>query len=194
MLPRGTAPGDGDFLILTLDRTLVRGRMLVLGSGLTGVDAGPGTTYTLGLTRARVVSTTAVGNIGIGTDTLISVSLPAGALAVNGDSLEIIAWGTFAANANNKTLALLFGGTTLFSTGALPLSGGSWMIRAIVIRTGATTQKAIAWFSGSLNALSAEVNMTTPTETLSGAITIRCTGAATTDDDIRQEVMEVVQR
>ena len=66
---------------------------------------------------------TAVGNISTGVDTLISYSLPTNTLLNVGDVLEITAYGTQAANANNKTIKLVFGTTELFTTGAVGSNG-----------------------------------------------------------------------
>ena len=133
------------------------------------------------------VNTTAVGNVGTGEDDLITYALPANALAANGDYVEIEAFGTLASNANNKEVKLYFGSTVLLTTGSIALNGGDWAIRARVIRTGAATQKAIAWISAGNSLIAAFADYTTPAETLSGSVTIKCTGEATSNDDIVQE-------
>lgn len=125
------------------------------------------------------VNTTAVGNVGAGEDDLMTYSLPASALIANGDHVEIDAWGTYAANANNKTVKLYFGATAVFDSGALSVSGGAWRVRATVVRTGATAQIAVSSNHNSTQTAS-------PAETLSGAVTIKCTGEATADNDIQQ--------
>jgi hypothetical protein len=70
-----------------------------------------------------------------------------GGLGVNGDSYEFEFLGTFAADANNKTIRLYFGGATplsggtkIFDSGALTQNAGAWRLRGRVIRTGAATQ------------------------------------------------------
>ena len=55
------------------------------------------------------VNTTAVGNVTTGEDNLITYSLPANTLSVNGMALRIVAWGLTANNANAKTLKVYFG-------------------------------------------------------------------------------------
>lgn len=131
------------------------------------------------------VDTSAVGNVGTGVDDLISYSVPANTLTVDGDMLTVTAYGTFAANGNNKEVKLLFGATTLVTTGVTTQSGGSWWIEAVVVRDGATAQLAKATFvlSGGTAVLA---TCTQPAETLSGAVVLKCTGEATSDDDVRQ--------
>lgn len=138
------------------------------------------------------VDTTTVGNVGSGVDDLISEVVPAGTLAANGQALRIIAAGKFKAGMNNKEVRLLFGATELVSSGVVAVSDGSWMIDAVVVRTGATSQKAVARISCSdpatLPTLSA---YTEPGETTGGAITVKLTGEGTANDDIEAEFLLV---
>jgi hypothetical protein len=71
------------------------------------------------------LNTTAVGNVGSGEDNLMTFAVAAGLLGTNGWGLEILAAFQCAANANNKTIKLYFGGTgpfmaTLATTNPLP--------------------------------------------------------------------------
>lgn len=143
------------------------------------------------LTVSKNVNTTPVGNVGAGEDDLISSSLTAATLANSGDCAEITAFGTFAANANLKQVKLKFGATTVFATGAAALNGGSWHISAKVVRTGASTQIASATFNGNVTVVTADATYSEPAETLSGAVTIKCTGEATADNDIIQKGLMV---
>lgn len=130
------------------------------------------------------VNSTPVGNVGTGEDDLQTQSLPGGALSETGDRVEIVAFGTTAPNGNNKTIKLYFGSTVLFSTGAVALNGVDWMIRATVIRTGAATQVTCAGFFGDTVLVPQTATTSGATETLSGAVTIKTTGEATSNDDI----------
>ena len=116
------------------------------------------------------VDTTAVTTTGTSEETIQSYSLPAGALKRNGQSLRVRAWGTTAANGNDKTVKLTFGATTLVSTGALAANAKDWYLEAIVVRTGAATQEAIA--NGQFNGAIVVTDRTAPAETLADAITI----------------------
>lgn len=141
------------------------------------------------------VNTTAVGNVGTGTDDLMSYSLPANTLSVDGKALRITAWGTTANNANAKSLTILFGsGGQIF---AMTTSiNGQWKITMFVLRTGSNAQdrtiEIVETPGGStLAASKLSVSTGTLTETDSSAITIKLTGAATSNNDIVQEGMLV---
>lgn len=122
---------------------------------------------------------------------MIIFSVPAAQLSVNGDYLEFDVWGTTAANANAKEIKIVFGSTTLITTTSLvTLNGLDWKCHGKIVRTGAATQTATAEFTVGGTLLSA-VNSTitdtsAPTETLANALTFKCTGTATSDNDIVQ--------
>lgn len=122
--------------------------------------------------------------------TLSSFSLTASTLGSNPKGIKVSAGGTYAANANTKTLKFYFGATSVtLYTGAQ--NGGSWNFYAYVIRTGAATQKIVGLYSG-VAAAGTVVNTTVSTtaaETLSGAITVKTTGqSGTAGSDVLQEV------
>lgn len=89
-----------------------------------------------------VVDTTATGNAGTGVDTLQTWTLPANTLANDGDAIRITMAGTYAGNAEDKVLTLNFGGTEVFSVGGNQ-NGYHWSVVTTIIRTSATTQKAL---------------------------------------------------
>lgn len=153
------------------------------GAALTNWVAHTGIAYT---------NVTQVGNVGGGTDDLMSWSMPASTLATNKESISIEAWGSIANNANAKTLTFNFGSTTVVSA-TLPTSvAAGWRLTATVVRTGATTQLAQGTITVG-NGATYPINSTptTPAETLSGAVTVKCTAAATADNDIVQRFMRV---
>ena len=135
--------------------------------------------------------TTPGANVGTGEDDLQSFALAGGSLGKTGDRIEIVAFGTTAANGNNKTIKLYFGAQVLFSTGAVAFNGADWMIRATVIRTGAATQIACAGFFGDNTLVTQTSTTTNPTETLSGSVTIKTTGEGTSDNDITSQGLVV---
>lgn len=139
-----------------------------------------------------LVDTTAVGNVGTGEDDMIAETLEGGTLAANGQALRITAWGTFAANANNKRARLYFGATAVADTGVIAQNGGSWRLEALVVRTGATTQKASGMAASSDAAtLGAKHTASTPAETLASNVTIKTTGEATSNDDVQCQALLV---
>mgnify|MGYP001585906227 CR=1 FL=1 len=173
-------------------------RVPLVAVGTSGIDStgdvviamgtGAGTAKSPGVAN---VNTTAVGNVGVGTDDLMTYSHPANSLSANGKGVRITAWGTAANNANAKTVTLAYGATTLVSTVLTVSHVGTWRIVGEVIRTGAATQEAIAQLNQGGTTTLVDVEQTAPAETLSGAVTIKCTGTATADNDIVQECMVV---
>lgn len=134
-------------------------------------------------------STTQTGNSGSSETDLFSSSIAASTLGTNGDSIEFYAAGTFAATANNKQVRVKFGGTTVLDTGALVVTtASSWRVTGSIIRTGATSQKAIVSYFSSDATLLETTSYTTPGETLSGAVTLKVTGQATSNNDIVGEM------
>lgn len=147
------------------------------------------------------VDTTTTGNVGGGEDTLITYTIPAGQLAVNGDRIKFDTWGSCAANANTKDIKVYFGSTVIYDTTALILNGVSWRCHGTVIRTGAATQTATAEFTLSgtlLGALTTTTTTTsTPTETLTGTVVFKVTGTDSggvpVDNSIVQNAMSLEQ-
>ena len=138
---------------------------------------------------AANVNTTAVGNVGAGTDDLITYSLPANAMTTATKGVRITAWGTTANNVNAKTVTLNFGGTAILTNALTASIAGVWRIEADVFSTGASAQDAIAQLvtTGTAGVALNDVEFTTMTETSTGAIVIKCTGTATDNDDIVQQ-------
>lgn len=129
----------------------------------------------------------AVGNVNGGADTLITYTMQGNVLALDGFNIEIEAWGTVAANANNKTIILYFGSSVLYTTGVLAANNGAWKINAIVTRTGAATQKSIATIISSNTTIGYSASFNVLSEDLSANITIKCTGTGTATNDIVQQ-------
>ena len=131
--------------------------------------------------RPRLGVTIADVNItAVGTDAntdekdLITYSLPANSLSADGKGVRITAWGTVAANGNTKTIRLKFGATVISVIGPSEMSVLDWRIDGLVIRTGAATQDAMA--TEMLDTAAQDTTITTPTETLNGAVVIKITG------------------
>lgn len=130
-------------------------------------------------------SITAVGNVGAGEDDLISQSIAANVLSANGQRIVGEFNGRFAANGNAKRIRLKFGATTILDMGTgISPNGNVWRLQYTITRTGAATQRVSA--SLLIGGISGPVftGVTTAAETLSGAITLKATGEATSNDDI----------
>lgn len=150
---------------------------------------GAGRSYTLGGQLTN--DTTAVGNVGAGEDDLITYTLQKNTLENTGDVIDITAQGTTAANGNNKTIKLYLGSTVLFDTGAVALNNSAWSIRAQVTRTGSATQKSTAFFSGDISLVTQTATFVSGTEDLTTSLVVKCTGEATSNDDIIQQSLTI---
>lgn len=78
-----------------------------------------------------------------------SYTLPANTLSANGRGVRARAWGTTAANANNKTFQFYFGGTSVFTTGAVAANAKHFFLQMDIIREGAGDQRI--FISGHFN-------------------------------------------
>lgn len=135
--------------------------------------------------------TATVGNVGSGEDDLITYSLPGGTLGTNGDAIYVEAFGVTSTANESKQVRCYFGATKIADSSAWSSAvAADWNLRATIVRTGAATQRVAAYLSratGSDGQVGIHVDdYTTPAETLSGAVTIKCTGAATTTDAVQQ--------
>lgn len=108
-----------------------------------------------------------VGNAGAGLDVLHTFSLDTpDRLATDGDELDIVYAGTFAANNTDKRVNAFFGGSAYEGITPLDIDAGSWRIAANIIRLSSTSVRVssiMTWFA--LHADSA----TPPTVTSFGA-------------------------
>jgi hypothetical protein len=127
---------------------------------------------------------TSVGNVGAGEDDLMTYSIPASTLAANGDYIDFEVSFTFAANANSKNIKVYFGATQIYASGAQNQNGGNMIISGRIYRTGATSQRCVTSTKSNTTLFVDETVNTTAAETLSGAITIKATGEAVSNDDI----------
>lgn len=143
--------------------------------------------------KAPTIVTTAVGNVGGGTDALQASSVAIGSLLAAGDGIHVTQSGTHANNANAKTLTSQAGGQILV-TQALTISiAGEWLIEYDLFSTGVDTQ----YYTGKLMYETAAGVWATVLfrGTLAlddgAAITVRCTGAGTADNDIVQDFQKI---
>lgn len=169
-------------------------------SGVISINAGANH-VTAKLGGSLSTSVAAVGNIGGGTDTLITYTLPTNTLNANGRKIRIRAYGTAANNSNPKALALMFGATAILSQSLTVSQAGRWVIDAEVIRTGVDAQDTIAELHEATASLStthkSAIQIGTATIDDGATIAISVTGAVTdggggiNDNDIVCEGMFV---
>lgn len=105
---------------------------------------------------------------------LWSYVLPANTLSVDGYGVRITTSGTLGATANNKTVRLYFGATVIASVPTNNFNGETWRFVAEVFRTSAGAQVTSSFRI--LSASGSTSTITTPAETLTGAVTIKLTG------------------
>jgi hypothetical protein len=168
-----------------------------LGTSRINVDAGGKVLISQGANVLRGAMATvysqinSVGNIGVGEDTLHTVTIPASGFNQNGDSFEVKCAGIFAANANNKRVRLKFGSITLFDTTALAFNTGDWQIEARIFRTSTTTGRSIVTWTCSNVTLITTCDYQAWAFNFLTSNALFVTGEATADNDIVQELMQV---
>jgi len=138
------------------------------------------------------VSNPTVGNVGTGEDDLMSASISAATLETNTQCLCFEAHFTTAANANNKTVKIKFGATTIYDSTAVAANDDRLHVHGVIYRTGAATQIArVTAIGNNGGAFLNDVQFSSPTETLSGAITFKATCAGTSDNDVQMTDMRL---
>lgn len=158
------------------------------------VKAGTSTGQIAALGGAININVNTVGNVGTGTDNLLTYSVPANTLAATGDYLHFKMAGVTANTVNTKTITAVFGGSTLITSGAIGISTlDNWEIDGYIIRTSPTTLRCTTTIIVSNTATGASIftgtTYTAAIETLSGALTLKGTGTATANDDVQQTLM-----
>lgn len=123
-----------------------------------------------------------VGNTGAAETDLMQFQLNFNTLGNIGKSIQILAAGKTAANANNKTFKLKLGATTLFTSGAIALNNKDWTFQGEIVSNGSTSQ--IIWGQFTSNGAATIVNTTTASENLGTNLVIKFTGQGTASDDI----------
>lgn len=145
----------------------------------------------IGISIGGTLSVSAIStpNSGGGETNLMSYTVGANLLKDTGDEIYVKAWGIYAANANNKTIKLKFGGQTILDTGAIAANDGSWQIEASILRTGGSAQEIIASIMSSNTSVPESAIRTAGTQDLSVSNTIVLTGQGTASSDIIQYAM-----
>lgn len=133
----------------------------------------------------------ASGNSGSSETDLASTTINFGTLGLNGSSLHITAAGNTAANGNNKTLQLYFGGSSIFSTGAFAGNGISWTFQGEIVRSGGSAQVVFGQFFGSAT-LTSKIITTTSAISLASNQILKFTGTGTASSDISLSYIKVL--
>jgi len=126
-----------------------------------------------------------VQNAGLGFNTdLHTTALPAGGLAVDGDSVEFEYWGTIPLASVDSRIQVTLGATVIFDTGVFAPGAASWRVTGRIVRTGAATQKAII---ESRVVGGDGVSYATAAETLANALDLKLKGNGTGGGDVTKE-------
>lgn len=111
-------------------------------------------------------------------DVMQTFSIPANTMGANGvQGFEIEAWGTFAANGDNKQVKIYFGAVSMAS-GVVTTNAKNWFARMRVYRSGANTQVVTGEMLIDVTDITPVV--TTGAEVETGAIVTKVTGQETT--------------
>lgn len=152
--------------------------------------AGTQTTNSASVGGTIYSNTTQTGNTAATETDAFSHTVVGSTLTTNRDGLEFFAAGTISSTASvDKRIKVKFGATTIFDSGNLAVTTAvSWSLRGTVIRTGAGTQKATVDFVVGDPAVNPMTSYTTPTETLSGNVTMKLTIQGTNASDVVAEL------
>jgi hypothetical protein len=145
------------------------------------IPAGGGT----GLAAIGGVLAQSAVPVGTGANTnatdLWTYTMPANTLSADSYGVRITAYVTTAANANNKTVALTFGATTLVTTATAGYNNTLFIFTFTVYRTGASAQSSFGQygrrdFGSGEGAPSDNFTYTTPAADTTAAIAIKIVG------------------
>ena len=122
------------------------------------------------------VNTTSQATTGTSEEVLATYTLPANTLSANGKAIRVTAWFVSTADAVSKTARIRFGGIggTVVATNNSSAASATHMLTTLIVRSGAATQESVG--SGLYNGTATNAIVTSPTQTLSGAIDIVATG------------------
>lgn len=165
------------FLIAALFPALVYPQVNITSGASGTVPAGSGTAAVGGRLCVNTTQATTTGTV---EEVLATCSLTAGTLGVDGQAIHVVAWGTYAANANGKLIRIRFGGIggTSIAGSSITNNNVPWRVDAYVVRTGAATQIA---HGATFASTTAQIEVdSAPTQTLANAIDLVITGTTAT--------------
>lgn len=130
---------------------------------------------------------TPASNVSTGETVLMTYTLPANTLSATGQAVRIRGSVVLAANSNTKITRVYFGASLVTAVVTTSSAGVALDFEAVVFRTGAATQYGMGKMIGATGTTSVvnDTRTTSPTETLSGALTIKLTGqSGTASNDV----------
>lgn len=165
-----------------------------VGASLTGaVSMGAGTNNATSINIAVGTVNKNITPVGNGADTtednLMTYALPNNSMNTDTTGIRVTAWGDGVLTANATTVRCYFGATAIITTVLTAAQANTWRVTGEVLRTGAATQtSSVTMVNGGTADLVDQENAA-PTETLSGPVTIKCTGqraTTSTANSVRQ--------
>jgi hypothetical protein len=132
------------------------------------------------------INTNSSSNVGISETDMLQYNLPYNSLYAINSFLEIDTYGTFANNANNKTLKLYFGSDLIFNTGSIAFNGSYWHIKAKIIKNSSSMQQCIVDIITSDTLLRSSTVISSSTADLTSNNIIKCTGQGSSSNDVIQ--------
>jgi len=162
-----------------IESNTIRRNIMSIEAGNSGIDIFMG--------GSLASNTTEIGNTAGVETILISYSMQANTLDVPGNYIEVMAWGTVAANGNNKRIKLKLGSTTLLDTGLIAANSGSWCIISDIIRVSATSQQAISRIISSNSLIVDSASYLLSSENLTTLLNVFCTGEGVAANDVIQK-------
>jgi hypothetical protein len=158
------ASGGTDTTAYTDANNAFTGTNTFPAGGGTGTYKPSGRLYSTGTPVATGANTTETDGI--------SYTVPPNTLSANGQFLRFRFYGTTGATANNKTVQVYWGGTSVFSTGAVAANNKPWFLNVAILRTGAGGQAIFV--EGQFNA-TAVAAVTTQTKDETTALVLKNT-------------------
>lgn len=172
-IPLYTAPVPAFAMQDTLNQLVTTLNVQAASVATPNFSAGSGTA-TYNPNGAIYISSTAGNTTAVTTEEVLQTySLPANSLAALNDGVRIRAWGSFAANGNNKTVKLYFGASVI-STGVVATNNKNWTIELTVLRTAAATQIVVGNALVDTTAITTYINAGTDDQ--AAAVVIKCSG------------------
>lgn len=159
--------------------------LLVSSGALAQVTTNPSITGSAGQAVQTLFSgwstatcgTAQLANVSTTETDLCLYSMPGNTLARDGQRVRITVWGSFAANANVKTVSVYFGSTVVFTFGGAQ-NNTKWKLSNLILRTGLATQASEG--DSLIGIGTGTVAAAAPTENLAGPVTIKTTAQSTT--------------
>lgn len=134
-----------------------------------------------------------VGNVGTGTDDLMSYTIPANVMAADGDYIEFTFAGDIANTAVTKAIAVVVGTTSIavYTLGAS--AAGAWMIQGRILRIGGGTAEVYITATTVAALLAMPIvtlrqNLSLAPSNWASSCVLKATANATNDNDVIQRV------